>query len=244
MAKLNQIIGAEKGVKARTAKTVTESYHLVQKGAPFSGITRTYQPRTEDGDLLPPERTNVQKRATDVLNDVAEAWARLFDVTATKDATNTQATADVKVDGRTVAQNVPVTTLLFLEKQLNDVHTLISKLPVLDPAENWTWSDAANQWVTEPSRTVKTKKVPRNHVKAEATERHPAQVEVYHEDVPVGDWTTIKMSGAMPAARIAELLKRVEKLQDAVKAAREEANSVDAADLRIGTQLFEFILEG
>lgn len=47
--------------------------------------------------------------------------------------------------------------------------------------------------------------VPRNHVKAEATDKHPAQVEVYHEDVPVGYWTTVKFSGALPARRVNEL---------------------------------------
>ena len=30
-------------------------------------------------------------------------------------------------------------------------------------------------------RTIRTRKVPRNHVKAEATEKHPAQVEVINE---------------------------------------------------------------
>ena len=48
-------------------------------------------------------------------------------------------------------------------------------------------------------QTLRTKKVPRNHVKAEATEKHPAQVEVYYEDVAVGYWTTVKFSGALPA---------------------------------------------
>lgn len=71
-------------------------------------------------------------------------------------------------------------------------------------------------------RTVRTKKVPRNHVKAEATDKHPAQVDVYYEDVPVGYWTTVKFSGALPARRVNELLDRVEKLQQAVKFAREE----------------------
>lgn len=35
---------------------------------------------------------------------------------------------------------------------------------------------------------------------------------VYYEDVPVGYWTTVKFSGALPAKRVNELLERVEKL--------------------------------
>jgi hypothetical protein len=95
--------------------------------------------------------------------------------------------------------------------------------------------------VTEAVQTVRTKKIPRNHVKAEATEHHPAQVEVYYEDVPVGYWRTVKFSGAMPARRVNEILERVEKLQQAVKFAREEANSVEIEDQRIGETVFYYL---
>src|SRR5581483_8802586 len=109
---------------------------------------------------------------------------------------------------------VPVTYLLFLEKQLVDLHTFVEKLPTLDPAKQWKFDNASDTWATEPVQTVKTKKVPRNHVKAEATDRHPAQVEVYHEDVLTGRWTTTEFSGAIPATERNALLDRVKKLQD------------------------------
>jgi hypothetical protein len=100
---------------------------------------------------------------------------------------------------------------------------------------------STDAWKTEPVRTLRTKKVPRNHVKAEATEKHPAQVEVYYEDIPVGYWTTVKFSGALPARRVNELLDRVEKLQQAVKFAREEANGVDVVDQRVGDSVFGYL---
>ena len=90
-------------------------------------------------------------------------------------------------------------------------------------------------------RTNRTKKVPRNHVKAEATEKHPAQVEVYYEDIPVGYWTTVKFSGALPAKRVSTLLERVEKLQQAVKFAREEANNAEAVDKHVGDRVFGYL---
>ena len=83
--------------------------------------------------------------------------------------------------------------------------------------------------------------MPRNHVKAEATEKHPAQVEVYYEDVAVGYWTTVKFSGALPAQRVNELLERVEKLQHAVKFAREEANGTEVTDQRVGDAVFGYL---
>jgi hypothetical protein len=112
---------------------------------------------------------------------------------------------------------------------------------VLDAAEAWSRDDSTDSWRTEPVRTNRTKKVPRNHVKAEATEKHPAQVEVYYEDVPVGYWRTVRFSGAVAATRVNELLERVEKLQQAVKFAREEANSTEVTDVRAGDKVLNYL---
>jgi hypothetical protein len=243
MPKLNQIIAVEKGVKARSLRELTEAHHTVQKQPLLSGISRTYQPRDEEGERLPPESTRVQVKAEQVLRDAAATLTRLFDVTATKDWTNCVARADVTVDGRTLLREVPVTYLLFLEKQLVDLHTFVRKLPVLDAAESWTFDPSTDCYKTEPVRTVKTKKTPFNHVKAEATDKHPAQVEVFYEDVPVGYWTTVKFSGALPARRINELLERVERLQEAVKFAREEANGMEADERGVGEVVFGYLFE-
>lgn len=120
----------------------------------------------------------------------------------------------------------------------------MAKLPVLDASESWSYDQAADCWATEPVQTTKTKKIPRNHVKAEATDKHPAQVEVYYEDVVVGHWRTVKFSGALPASRVKELLGRVDKLQQAVKFAREEANNSEVTDQRIGERFFAYLLDG
>jgi len=241
VAKLNQIIAVEKGIKSKSFQDLTEAHHAVQKPALLSGISRTYQPKDEEGEQLPPESTKVQIRTEDVLRQMAATLTRLFDVTATKDATNAVARADIKVDDRVLLSDVPVTYLLFLEKQLTDLHTFVKKLPTLDAAESWSFNESADCWSTQPVRTIRTKKVPRNHVKAEATEKHPAQVEVYYEDIPIGYWSTVKFSGAMPAKRVSELLERVEKLQQAVKFAREEANGTEAVDRRVGDKIFGYL---
>jgi hypothetical protein len=243
VTKLNQIIAVEKGVKAKSLRELTDAHHTVQKQPLLSGISRTYQPKDEEGEQLPPESTRVQVKAEQVLRDAAATLTRLFDVTATKDWTNCVARADVTVDGRTLLRDVPVTYLLFLEKQLVDLHTFVKKLPVLDAAESWTFDASTDSWKTEPVRTVKTKKTPFNHVKAEATDKHPAQVEVFYEDVPVGYWTTVKFSGALPAQRVNALLERVDKLQQAVKFAREEANGTEVDERGVGEVVFGYLFE-
>lgn len=241
MAKLNQIIAVEKGVKSRSFQELTASHHSLQKQGGLSGISRTYQPKDEEGERLPPESTKVQVKADEVVRETGRILTKLFDVTATKDWANCSARADIVVDGTTVLSDVPVTYLLFLEKQLVDLHTFVRKLPALDAAESWTYDASADCWATEPVQTLRTRKVPRNHVKAEATEKHPAQVEVYHEDVTVGYWRTVKYSGALPASRINELVERVEKLQAAVKFAREDANGVEVEDRRVGERILGYL---
>lgn len=241
MPKLNQILAIEKGIKTETFQKLTEMHHQLQKSTLLSGISKTYQPRDEEGEPLPPEFTKVQVDAEQIIKETRGVLAKLFDVTATKDWANCTAKADIVVDGQTILEGVPATYLLFLEKQLTDIHTFVRKLPVLDSSENWTLDPSDGIWKTAPVETIRTKKVPRNHVKAEATDKHPAQVEVYMEDVPVGRWRTVKMSGALPANRITELVERVEKLQAAVKFAREEANSAKAEDVTVSEKLFRYL---
>jgi hypothetical protein len=71
--------------------------------------------------------------------------------------------------------------------------------------------------------------------------RHPAQVEVYHEDVVVGHWKTVKFSGALPAADVRAMLERVEKLQKAVKIAREDANTVRVGERKMGDAILGYL---
>ena len=241
MAKLNQIIAVEKGIKSESLRDLTDAHQLLQKPALLSGISRTYRPKDEEGEQLPPESTKVQVKANEVIRTTVGVLTKLFDVTATKDWANGLAKANVTVDGNVLLAQVPVSYLLFLEKQLADLHTFVKKLPTLDASESWTFDTSTDSWATEAMQTSKTKKIPRNHVKAEATEHHPAQVEVYYEDVVVGYWRTVKFSGALPATRVNELVERVEKLQQAVKFAREEANSLEVADQKIGDKVFQYL---
>ncbi len=242
MARLNQIIAIEKGIKSQSIQELAEAQKALQKTALFSGISRTYRPKDEEGEPLPPESKKVEIKAEELLRKTATALTKLFDITATKDWTNCRALADVVVDGQTLLSQVPVSYLLFLEKQLVDLQALIKKLPILEASETWTFDASSDSWATEPVQTLKTFKTPRNHVKAAATEHHPAQVEVYYEDVTIGYWRTVKFSGALPARRINELLEKLDKLSAAVKFAREEANNTETTEQRIGDRVFNYLL--
>lgn len=244
MAKQGQILALEKTAKGFAESTITKSYHVLQKDTLLGGISRTYQKKNEDGDDFPAERTLVQVRVHEEIAKVSAALARAFDLTATKELTNTVVKADVVVDGVTLLRDVPGTVLLALERELQNVETYVSKLPTLDLAEEWTFDETKNAYATNPTQTAKSKKIPRNHVLAEATPQHPAQVTLYHEDVVVGTWTQIKYSGALPAKELSEMKARVRTLRDAVKVARELANTADAKDLKVGDALLNYVFAG
>ncbi|MFC4048910.1 hypothetical protein ACFOY4_04365 [Actinomadura syzygii] len=241
MAKLNQIIAIEKGVKGRAQREVADVLRLLQKPVLLSGISRVYRPKDDEGETLPPESTKVQVKSEDALRDVSKTLTRLFDVVATKDWANREASADVVVDGRPILTGVPVTYLLFLEKQLNELHAVLDNLPVLDASESWSYDESQDVWRAAPVETSRTKKVPRAHVLYEATEKHPAQVETFTEDVIVGTWTKVAFSGALPARRLNELRDRVDRLLAAVKYAREEANTAEVDDRQVGDAVFAYL---
>lgn len=242
MTKLSQLLAVEKGVKERTQQAITALYHTAQKPAMWSGIIKTYRPKDDEGDQFPPESTLVQQNAEDYFINLRLALTRLYDVVATKDATNGLTGADVMVDGQVILAEVKAPTLLFLEKQLFDLRTAVRSIPTLSLDSHWDYDTTSGVWQTHPVETNKSKKIPRNHVRAEATKEHPAQVDVWTEDVVIGTWTTRALSGGLPRTRQAELLARIDALSDAVKQAREDANGIPVADVEIGKKIFDYLL--
>jgi hypothetical protein len=243
MPKLNQILAIEKGVKTRVYAEFTDLHNATQKPALMNGFTKTYQPRDEDGETYPPESQKVQYEHQTVFDRVATGLTELFDITATKDWANCSAKADVVVDGKVLLQNVPATYLLFLEKQLSDLSAFVQKMAELDPASDWNVDPSTGLFKTDPTATQRTKKVQRAIVLYDATEHHPAQTQLITEDVVVGSWVTTKLSGALPAPRKKALLARIEKLNQAVKFAREQANGGDVTEHKVGTAVFDYLFK-
>jgi hypothetical protein len=242
--KQNQVIAIEKGAKSQAERALTDSHHKLGRAELIGGMTRSYTPHDAEGDKLPTERKLVQTGVAQELARLIKPVGDYFDIVATKSITNTKAQADLPING-TKQLPLPVDLLLFLEKQLVNLHTFVAKLPVLDPSETWEWSDERACYVTDIKEQVRTKKVLRNHVKSEATKEHPAQVDVYTEDIPVGTWATTKFSGALPAKEKEAMVERIEQLQAAVKQAREEANMTEADKIEsFGERILRFVFEG
>lgn len=242
--KQNQIIAVEKGVKERAHEFVSKLYQSLGQGDKFNGMSGVYTPIDDEGEKLPQETKIVQANFNAFCKGLSACLKDLWDVTATKEEGNMSARADIVVDGKVVLPNVPVTYLLFLEKQLTDVRTFFTKAPTLDPTEEWVRDESTGLYRSEPVQTVRTKKT-QAFVVVEGSgvpeKGVPNQVREVTNDVVVGYWARTKFSGAWSMVETAEAVKRVDKLLRAVKVARETANSVEIAQQHWADPLLEFI---
>lgn len=242
MAKLNQIVAIEKGIKAAAYSALTDWHKLAQKPDLFNGFQKTYQKRDEDSEDLPSEQKRVQQTVPVMLRAVQQTIADLWQVTARKEWSNGQATASVIVAGVTILADVPVTYLLFLEKQVTDLRTFVEKLPILDVTEDWQADPTTDLYKTLPVSTHRTKKNQRPLVLYPATPEHPAQTQLITEDIVAGYWSTVKYSGAMTAPDQRLLAEKVEALLRAVKEAREAANNrEESAVPSVSTAIFGYL---
>jgi len=147
------------------------------------------------------------------------------------------------VYNQVLVTGVPATYLLWLEKELTDLHTFITKLPVLDPSQVWEYDAQRSVYATQPVETHRTTKIPTVLLKAEATDKHPAQTEVYNRDVTVGFWSTTRLSGALPSDVVRALEDRVDDVRMAVREARTRANEIEVTQQHIAGNLLDYIFE-
>ena len=239
--KLNQILAIEKGIKGTAGDIINNAYKFFQKESMFEGFTKKYRPKNEDDEenILPDENKKVTTNVTDLLESFNKAMIELLDVTYSKDVANTTAVADIIIEDQIIATGVPSTFLIYLEKKLIDVKTVINSLPVLDINEDWIYDENSNIYKTDKITTNRTKKVTKALVLYEATDKHPAQVTTVSEDIVIGYKDIVKLSGAVPVTVKGKYLNNVEKVLKAVRLAREEANNNTASMLNIGKSILE-----
>jgi hypothetical protein len=249
---LHQILAVEKQTKSDVYAELTKLNReagKTQKDGPLFGQERIWEARFEPEsplfEMLQDQKSTVQIRAADLLARASKILTRLFDLVATKDWANTEASATLTIgegNEAVVIEDVPVTFLLFLEKQLTDLETFLRNLPTLDPAHTWTWDASARVWRSEVNFSARTKKVRKSHVLHPGSDRHAPQVEAYTDDEITGQWMVTQLSGAMEPAVVSALIERCQTALAAVRMAREAANNRPAEQVRVGRQIFDYIL--
>ena len=109
----------KKGIKQKLNTEGAELHKMNQKPDLFSGMVRNYEKSHDDGEDLPSEDKKVLGLASSNLVKFACLWAELANVTATKDFGNVSAFGKLDVGGEEVS--VPVSYLIWMEKQLDDM---------------------------------------------------------------------------------------------------------------------------
>lgn len=238
---ISQCLALEKALKGEENKTGGALLKSLARPEPFTGQLRSFQSKDEGGETRPREDKKVVGNANQVLAEFADLFGRRFNVTATKDLGNTEIRVDVFVEGVKVLEALPPTFILTLKQKLEEVQGLLQNIHTLPQEDDWTLDPNTTLYRSAPDVKASTKKVPRVLVKAEATDKHPAQTELLQEDITVGWWTTVKLSSALPLPEKTALLTRVSKLIAGLKLALEEANQYRREESTVGTQVAKFI---
>jgi hypothetical protein len=241
MTKLNQVLAIEKNRRTQHHAAISELHHATKKATSLNGHHKVFTPKDDDGETFPDDVKRVEVIATSALEQVSKHLTSLFDVTATKDWANCDAKADVIVDDKVFLAQVPVPFLLFLEKELHDLLIFVTEIVELEPGENWTLDANSGLFKSDPVKTQRTKKMQKPIVMYPHSEHHPAQTQLITEDVVIGTWTTTKFSGAISSPERKRLLARISKLEEAVKFAREHANSLEVVERKVGQTVLDYI---
>lgn len=243
MGKLHELLAVESSLSNQMARCMSDLEKTFNsKPHHFQEKIQTFTPFEEGADTVIESQSSIQTTVADELKWISEKIIPAIDAAAQIAKTNTVAKADVMVGDKVIIKDVPATYLLELEKRLAEIHKLAMTVPTLDPTKGFTRDpNRTNQYQAREVLKTRTKKINRPVVLYEATDKHPAQVQMGSEDVPIGRIKEQEWSSMITPATKAELISRIEDLQRAVKQARARANATETDDVKYGKDLMKFI---
>jgi hypothetical protein len=241
MGKLHELLAVEGDLKAQAQRKAHRVKDLFQDGTgKFLGQISTHQPASENDEQLPAKVTNVATTVNEQLRELSNVFARWIDASIQKEATNQNAKALLRLDSEDI--ELPATGLLNLENKLLELRAVYRTIPTNDITTPWKYDEDNEYFVSDPPEIRRTtKKVMGAFVAYEATDKHPAQVQTFSEDVLSGHHTITKQSGMITPREKRERLDRLETLLLDVKRARQRANDIEVETLEIGDQIFAHI---
>jgi hypothetical protein len=213
-----------------------------------TGLSRTFTPDDEEKRLLQKnaeEYRAVPLKVMEQLASDAAISARALDWALTQDVANCAAKADVVVNGEALLAQVPISHLLHLEKVFSEYKAVIlTRLPVLDPAKEWTWDPDRRVWKSRPEHTGAFVKQSKALVLHPGTDKHAPQAvpDPNPLETHIGAWETVIQSGAVSEEQKRQLLARADVLIAALKEAIAVADHSPTSKLTEGDKLYGFLL--
>lgn len=250
--KLHELLAVEGNLENQAAKVTAElKASFEKKRHLFEEKTVVFTPNGEGQNQVVEAQSNIQTTVLKELELLTPFLAKSFDASYRVSEANTVARADVVLDldngAVTLLTGVPATTLLELEKRLNDITNLVNAIPTLDPAKGFNPDSqkGLGYYQARKINKTRTKKEKVVLVKYQATKEHPAQTELIDQDIPVGTVQEQEWSGLITPSEKSDLLSRVETLARAVRQARSRANEVEVdTSKKIANKLLNFIFQG
>jgi len=252
-AKLHELLAALNDADSRSKRVQQEAIDtFTKKSNHFMGTHRTLKMfDVKDANL---EGANEQHQilTTTVgakLGYLRKDITRWYDAFLQKEATNQDARADFIVGGVTIAKDLPAAFFLGMEKELKALRAVYEAIPTLAPGIKWeadkTLSAQDNSKGVfrnaNPIKKLKTKQTIEHKVLVPADEHHPAQVEKWAENAPIGEFTEETFCGMITPADKSAMLQRVTKMIASVRKARMRANTAEVKKLHVGKAIFKYI---
>lgn len=248
MPKLHEVLAVESGLSTVAANLSKETIKTFGKENLFTGELKKHQVFDEDKQHLvqPTTERKVETTVTENLKYLFDSGlSPYWDSIIQKDSANQSAKADIIIDGKVIAKDVPGVTLLGLESKLAVVFDIFNAIPTLAPGIEWVQDE--NQ---KPGVMVNTQKEERLQsvtetdwkVIAEATEHHRAQLKEIASKVDIGKFTVTSYSGMVSPVQKAGILTRLQTLINAVKKARQRANCQEVPKVSIGKALADYLI--
>jgi hypothetical protein len=246
MGKLHEVLAVEKDLQAEWHKAlIVAKETLERKDEYFVGYSQTTK-MIEEGAHDPPGVTReMSTTVKETLDLIRAPLQRYLDAWAQKETTNQHARATVEIDaGSKFMSDAPATLLLGLEDKLTELRKVLQRIPTLPPGVRWEKDESLGTDVyraKHPEKKLKTAKRPQSKVLVPSTDRHPAQVETWNEDIPVGEVTTERWTGMISPADKQAMIERLDVLVRAVRRARTRANTQEVNEYNIGKIVWDFI---
>ena len=242
--KQHQLLAVLAGLQGAAVKIANETQRtFAEKHGLFLGLNKTYKPSEEEGDKMPSEgNPEVSTTVGEKLDHLANIFSPYIDGLFQVEATNQIAKANIDIDGLFLA-GIPATFLIQFDKKLSILRDVLNAIPTLDPKRTWSEDEDAGAGIHRGSSdvTYRNKKVLKTLIKYEATEKHPAQTEVYNEEVRVGQYTTDHWSGMLTPRKKFEIMARLDILQRAVKQALSQANDTEHVTSQVAGGVFKYL---
>ena len=246
--RLHQVLAVRDDLKNKANLIQQETKKTFSsKGDHFDGLTKSYQKIKEDSTSIPNEVKELVTTVKDKLEFSLASVVASIDAETTVSETNSSgvAVAELKV-GEVSFGKFSAITLLDLEKAFTNLRAVYGEIPTLDPTKSWKNNSTSipNTYASDKQVTYRSEKSKKVVTLAPASDKFPAQAQVFDSEDQVGFYETTWISGKITPTQKSDLLQKIDNMILAVKDAKSQANNVDAKDIKVGQRFIDFINKG